>query len=594
MAHPPPARTILRVGVSGHRPERLAHAGADGLRAEVRRVLETVRNALGPGEAVLRVVSPLAEGADRIVAEEAMRLAGGSVSVELQAPLPFARELYRADFDAASQKEFDGLLAGRTALELDGSRGSEEQADDAYEAAGRTVLDQSDLLILLWDGLRPRSTGGTGMIAGEAYQRRIPTVWIHVAAPERPAPDHASCLLAWGESKPKCGSDLKGLGELVKGLLGAPASEGKADLRGEYFRERQPRWTAGFLWRWFRDLVGSRRIALPSLRVNDFEEAAAKSWPEEWPQAAAFQPAARHLDGALRRHYAWADGLAEYYANLYRSSFLANYLLGGFAVLFALLPIALGWSHHDHAMHRFEPVFVVSELLIILVMLGNASVGISRRWHERWIDYRLLAEYLRQMRFLAPLGRMTLFSPPVSPAGSADPRSTWMYWHARAVAREVGLVGVRHSPEYLDACRRMLHDFLKGQAGYHERNAHRLHTMERTLVSAGTVLFGGTLIACAAHLFLHSPWLTLAAAVFPAFGAAYAAIRSHGEFELLIKRSEAGARELERLLAELERKNLALNSKNLTAVAEAGAKLMIDDVLNWRIVSEARPLELSG
>ena len=68
---------------------------------------------------MLRVISPLAEGADRLVAKEAIAL-----GFELQCPLPFTREEYQRDFESAqSRQEFCALIALATAvLELDGSR----------------------------------------------------------------------------------------------------------------------------------------------------------------------------------------------------------------------------------------------------------------------------------------------------------------------------------------------------------------------------------------------------------------------------------------------------------------------------------------
>lgn len=162
----------VHIGVTGHREERLRQAGLleAPLRERIRQALLTVQ--AKAGEATLRVVSPLAEGADRLVAEEALKL-----NFELQCPLPFRREEYEKDFQTPESRErFQALLARASAVqELDGSRAARAAA---YEAVGRAVLRQCDVLIAVWDGQPPRSRGGTGQIVEEALALEIPVLWI--------------------------------------------------------------------------------------------------------------------------------------------------------------------------------------------------------------------------------------------------------------------------------------------------------------------------------------------------------------------------------------------------------------------------------
>ncbi|HBL15870.1 MAG TPA: hypothetical protein DD417_03665 [Elusimicrobia bacterium] len=575
--HPPRPRLVLAVGVTGHRPEGLSGADPRRLRVETARVLGLAAEVLAEaaeedrcrllpafsGETpLLRVVSPLADGADRIVAEEGLRLSA-RVEVALQCPLPFAVEDYRKDFDASSAAAFDALRSGRPVLELDGSRQSGALTSEAYEAAGWVVLDQCDLLIAIWDGKAPRGLGGTGQIVHEALRRGIPTVWIHADAAAVPD-DHASCLLGWAEAGPRCGGQTSLLRERLRPVLMPKQREAAA----VYYGERAKSWNVGAFWQLFRDLAGRRGLSLPALRL-------------------------RPPDGSGDAQYAWADHLANYYASVYRSSFLLNYLFGAAAVLLALMPLALGSQDgHRHGLD-FSRIFAAGELALILAILANTWMGLKARWHERWLDYRLLAEYLRQASMLAPLGRLEIISPPPSSDGAGDPRGTWMYWLARAAVREAGIQTRRIDAAFLDGYKASLRSHLAEQRDYHERNARLLHSFGRTLAAAGAALFAATLVACGAHLFLHSPWLTWVAAVFPAFGAAFAGIRSHAELELLVKRSEAAAAGIERLVRELDRPDLLASSRVLGAVALDAAGLMIHENLGWRLVSEARPLELA-
>lgn len=175
----------MNVGVTGHRWNRLRPADLEGLRASVRTALEGLADA-APGQA-MRVVSPLAEGADRIAAEEAAALGW-----QLHSALPFAAADYEKDFEtSASRQEFRALLARAVQVdELPGSRETAESRDAAYTAVGRLILDRSDVLMAVWDGEGARGEGGTAQMVGEARELGLPVVWI------ASAPPHEARLLA--------------------------------------------------------------------------------------------------------------------------------------------------------------------------------------------------------------------------------------------------------------------------------------------------------------------------------------------------------------------------------------------------------------
>jgi hypothetical protein len=238
-----------------------------------------------------------------------------------------------------------------------------------------------------------------------------------------------------------------------------------------------------------------------------------------------------------------------------------------------------------------------------LTVFGN-----QKRWHERWIDYRLLAEQLRQQRYLMALGRV-LPSAPGVPAYvyDDDPNNSWIQWHFRAIVREAGIVTARFDDSYLNAaCLFLKSAGVDGQVSYHRKNAERLERADTFLHGAGSVLFGlaavaGTLhlLNYVSHIFDHNGpvalGLTLITVVGPAFGAALTAIRFQGEFERVIKRSQAMKGQLEQISQELEkcRGTKAKPSSNaLGEIATRGAQLMTSEVLDWRTVFLERPLGL--
>jgi hypothetical protein len=156
---------MVAVGVSGHRV--LAELGR--IEAGLGQVIGRMGVAFPSG---WTVVCSLAEGADRLVTWRLLAR-GGS---RLVAVLPLRRDDYEGDFaTAASRREFRDLL-GRAAEVVEVA--PQRDRDDAYEAAGRAVLDRSDVLIAVWDGREAQGKGGTGGVVAEARRRGLPVAWI--------------------------------------------------------------------------------------------------------------------------------------------------------------------------------------------------------------------------------------------------------------------------------------------------------------------------------------------------------------------------------------------------------------------------------
>lgn len=196
--NPPQARLVFRVGVVGHRPNRLQSADLPALSRRLYELLASVREvveAFGRSHAplfaddapVLRALSPLAEGTDRLFAEAALAL-----RYDLCCPMPFPQAEFEKDFtpphalEPRSIARFRDLLAraeketSLTRFEMDGDRANVGQA---YGACGHVLLDHSDLLIVVWDGQRPGKPGGTEETFDEARRKSVPIVWIDAHAP---------------------------------------------------------------------------------------------------------------------------------------------------------------------------------------------------------------------------------------------------------------------------------------------------------------------------------------------------------------------------------------------------------------------------
>jgi hypothetical protein len=165
------------VGITGHRPNRL-HMGEAHLARQLYPVLYALRRGkYGPR---LVALSALAEGADRIFAEVALGL-----GYRLEVALPFARANYERTFtDKDTTPIFRTILARAVGItELDGAL-SDTKA--AYEAAGRHIVDKSNILIAVWDGKPSAGRGGTSDIIEYAVRTHKPIVWIDAGKDDPP------------------------------------------------------------------------------------------------------------------------------------------------------------------------------------------------------------------------------------------------------------------------------------------------------------------------------------------------------------------------------------------------------------------------
>lgn len=566
----PLPRNTIRVGVTGHR--RLDPAHRPGVRAGVRLALSVVREAAhrpdpGPGLDPAHpprqvLVSPLAEGADQLAAEEALAL-----GYELQAAFPFAAETYAEDFapGSAARTAFHALCARATSVfELDGARDSALATTQAYAAVGRLVLAQSDVLLAIWDGEPARGDGGTAQMVREALQARIPVIVVRPGEGTADAPR----LMVCQDSSTACAADPQALREQVRSLLFAtPPEDGLAHFEA-YLAESAP----------------------------------APALPDDAPLAEAdpsHPRAVTRLREGFRRHYARADGLAMRYARRYRRGFRANYLLGALAVLLALLAHAVEDAGPGGAtlLAGGPPLTTVAralvglEALCLLAILGIFAWGHRGQWLRRAVEYRTLAEHFRQMRHLLPLGLAVPFSrPPAHLREHADLRLTWMNMHFRAVLRDLGLPHARATPAYLASVRAMLsRDWIAPQRAFHAARVHQLtHKLHRGEVLA-LGFFLVALVAAVLHL-LHleaiPPSLLLGlAAGAPAWGAALHGIQSQGEYRRLTQRYASMQRRLEELTARLADAPAALAP--LQDLAHTAAAEMIEEVNDWQVLYRA-------
>ncbi len=620
--HPPKPVMAFRVGVTGHRKSRLA-GQRERIEAQVETALAAVSEGLrrahekyvvdyADGPPVRYFVSCLADGADTFAAEKA--LDDGWL---LLAPLPFSAQVYGGDFAPEDREEFDAILArAHAAAELDGKHCDLADKDRAYLQAGVVTVDQSDFIIAVWDGEEARGVGGTAMIKEEALAAGKPVVWINALS------DKPMTVLTRRAGETAFSDTF--IYETVDAIIAPPAageiesaySEKSTHARSAYrayARERAHRFNYGsFFQFWEKAFAGRWPFAVGLTCPSPAEEieAARKSTLAQKLKASDYDQ--RVFNELIIPRFAWADHLAVHYGNLYRSSYFFNYLFAAVAVFLALFDlVASGYGFGN------KTIWIGLEVTIIALIMTVTGLGWRGRWHKKWIDYRQLAEELRQYRLsYLTLGRDAR-GEDVYAGQDAEPAG-WVEWYFNAVQREAGMTSAAFAPGSIAViAKTILEEEVRPQIVYHERKAKTLHAMEHRLHRLGEYAFGATLLACLVYLGLAFAsgdgkaglqyWaktakeeikglVTLMTAFFPALGAGFFGIRVQGEFGSTAERSHATAAQLGAIAQKLERLAAADEPRLETLrrrVAEA-ARAMLMENMDWRQLYISKPLNLPG
>jgi hypothetical protein len=594
-------RLALRVGITGSRD--LAKADLARLEAAVASVLDditaavhtsasdgSIRKLYADAQPMLTLISPLAEGADRLAARLAVER-----KWRLAAPLPFPRAEYERDFPD-TVNEFRRLLevaiAGGQVVELDGTRPREQ---DAYLEVGRFVLHHSDILLAIWDGGPPGKVGGAAQIASEGRTLGIPIIWINSEPP------HAVSFLEGDPDDDPGPYENARTEKLVREIVALPEEPGlkrPQDLVALQYlvgeRVRNSRDTPDFLYR--------GPFAAPSSLLGwvfpGFLAAIAATPAKPMITASAPPPMGANNPAlrALFFHFQRADVLATHYARVHRSGFVLIYLLGSLALVAA--STAQFMAHFPT--HGEQISFVCSwiELLSLFGILGTVWAEQHWRWRERWLDYRLLGELLREADLLAQVGQ-ALPQRSLARIGSDQKNRAWVPWLAAAISRATIPIAANYSAPYLQAVR----DYAVGvrladQIEYHRRAKERNDSVSRRLRKLSYGLFWATVVAVTIDL--GWPWASregfpsFLAGLFPSIAAASFGIRNQAELDIVINRSAR----LHDRLEEQSRYIESLNETHLTpaklgrAILQA-AEILRDDTAEWAGIFEAKESEIA-
>lgn len=156
--------SVLAIGFTGHRSIPDEAKSRESIRG-------FLREQKAKTQAIVYGVSSAAAGSDLLFAESCIEL-----EIPLRILLPLSREDFKQDFDAATWLRVEAVVSKAISVEVTG-RG--ENRNEAYYECGVDTVQQSQLLIAVWDGEPSRGMGGTQEIKEFAEKMGKPVIWIH-------------------------------------------------------------------------------------------------------------------------------------------------------------------------------------------------------------------------------------------------------------------------------------------------------------------------------------------------------------------------------------------------------------------------------
>jgi hypothetical protein len=518
-----PARIVI--GVTGHRTIEnpvLLKAAIQSVLPKIQQMAPALKNT----PVVLSVLSPLAEGADRIIAQEVLKIPGAMLEVIL----PMEKAVYIQDFKTdASKKEFEELIdRARNVRTLS----AKESRTVAYEGAGRYIVEQCDVLIALWDGKPAAGRGGTQEIVQYARESHCPLVWIN--------PDNYSQIQF----------------ETIQGLDPRPYHDlddyNRKRINAEEYRTR-----LNHQIKFFSD--HAKQARLPLDQIN---------------------PVLTYL----LRHYVRADKLAlNYQRNNYRSETLM-YAMALAAIIIAAFQVLF---------FPERPLILISEVALMLGVLVILWICKRRLWHEKWIDYRVLAERLRSALFMAMAGvDVAILKPPRHLSLSYSPKDWIVAAFSSVWCMKPKMMPLFSSFEGVKQF--LLEAWLEDQLKYHDKTSQRYHNKHQFMTVSTYFLFGLTIAAAIFHMVnlgnhVVEYAFSFLAVIFPAIAASISAIKTQRDYLRVSLRSKEMMRHLLELKDRLSR---TANPDEFYDIIKETEYTMLHENEDWRVVVRFHKTEI--
>jgi hypothetical protein len=545
----------IRIGVTGHRklddPVAMQAMVKKAIDAEVenffpeesKQKIESVRRA-GTTAISFRVLSPLAEGADRIVARTVLNYPGARLYVVL----PLTLEDYLEEFATEqSRKEFGDLLGRcRKPVPLRTRRIREDRHDpgdqaelrrQAYRQAGQYVVDHCDVLIAVWDGQPSRGRGGTAETIQYALDQNRPIIRV------------------WGDS-------FEVLNRVNNNGLDASALDA--------------------IDRFNRQTIAAEQRAsyVKNLDHKHFEE------PET----------AREIPASVRKFV--NEGLFPYYA---QASIMAEesqkqfHRAGKF--IYAFCAAAVGCAALGVLFPSLAVIGFSAELVLLIIISLTLRRARRKHRHQSWIENRFLVERIRCGIFMAICG---VEPRPIEVLPYMGHSQTVNDWTVRVFDeiwdRLPPLPGCSQG-DCLNLNAYVREVWIGEQVNFHKGKKEGEGQARKRLAKASQIVLPTTIAAAALHLLLLF-WRPAAAApeslhllhqglhrglafialLFPAIAASLAGVEAHREHLRLEKRSANMGPQLERLNRQMAS---ATDPERFESLLQQVDEIMLRETQDW-------------
>ena len=367
----------LTIGVTGHRD--LVHSELPLLRERVQTLFEYLTHRFP--DRPLRILSPLAEGADRLVAKVALEM-----NLNVTVVLPMPASLYVDDFeDDSSRQEFEELCSRAVdVLELSVLRGASSTQvaergpfrDRQYAQLGVFLCAHSHILLALWDGKPSEEIGGTAQVVRFHHH--------DVMAGYAEAEQINQQILADDDS------DLVYHIVVSRQREGGAPREGLRALNSFWYTLDDTSMPLEELPEKYVDIF-VRTAAFNSDAQRFAHQIATEAYPLIDRKAALALP---RSVVRIDRFFRAADWLAIRYQRLYVRALKITHVF-----IFAMAVMLIFYSDVTAS-----KILVGAFAVVMAAAYAVTSVASRGMWHQKYLEYRTLAEGLRVQFYWAAAG----------------------------------------------------------------------------------------------------------------------------------------------------------------------------------------------
>ena len=637
-------KAYLDIGITGHRS---GHPVFSANREGIANSLNTLLSLLGQlaknqtqatdftAEPRVQMHSLLAYGAD-LMGVDAAIANGWTVA----APLPFGRKLNLAiNAQPSSLHEMEALLNGAVVGDTATAKRAAEisaiadqvnlfelaEQDDDIEAlyrthlgapddeaakqafvaicsdraamAARIMVEHSDLLIGIWDGVTRGAIGGTRHTIEAALEQGIAVVWIDARTPDSWHILRATEELAGVAQRTSSAPPVGALQTVVREAL-RPSGEALAIHGTEKWRGKSSAWFQAY--RRVETLFGEPGKR-PFRRLRQHYEHPLEIAEGSGAPMLAAAAALPGVDAAIPERiatdvlkpFAWADGVSTWLSDAYRGGMVASFFLSAFAIIGGIAYLPFASVDQKWGFAAFE--FVLLAMIVAIFFTGKRL-----RWHERWFETRRVAEYFRHAPILLLLG--------ASRSTGRWPRGAdgnWPEHYVRHALRSIGLPKMKVTPAFLRGALSLMREHhVVPQGNYHRGKADKLKRAQHNLDRTSEFLFLLAVLSVALYLLIElgtaTGWLphtlphdvaktfTFLGVLFPTMGGAFAGVHYFGDFERFAAISAITAEKLSdvetRIGFLLDAPDSEITYARVSGLAHAIDDIVVDEIENWQAV----------